>query len=54
MSTFAAEGFRTQSHLELGEALERHRHGAAKISGSRIYVLTGIGARLGALLNAWP
>jgi seryl-tRNA synthetase len=44
---FAAEGFEPKDHLELGEALgaidvER----AAKVSGSRFYYLTGIGALL--------
>jgi seryl-tRNA synthetase len=51
---FAAEGFAPKDHLELGEALgaidvER----AAKVSGSRFYYLTGIGALLElALVNA--
>jgi seryl-tRNA synthetase len=51
---FAAEGFTPKDHLELGEALgaidvER----AAKVSGSRFYYLTGIGALLElALVNA--
>lgn len=50
---FAAEGFEPKDHLELGEALgaidiER----GTKISGSRFYVLTGVGAQLElALLN---
>lgn len=44
---FAAEGFTPKDHLELGEALgaidiER----GVKISGSRFYVLTGVGAQL--------
>lgn len=51
---FAAEGFEPKDHLELGEALgaidvER----AAKVSGSRFYYLTGVGALLElALVNA--
>lgn len=51
---FAAEGFEPRDHLELGEALgaidvER----AAKVSGSRFYYLTGVGALLElALVNA--
>ncbi|CAM5324138.1 Serine--tRNA ligase OS=Streptomyces rimosus subsp. rimosus (strain ATCC / DSM 40260 / JCM 4667/ NRRL 2234) OX=1265868 GN=serS PE=3 SV=1 [Streptomyces rimosus subsp. rimosus] len=51
---FAAEGFEPKDHLELGQALgaidvER----AAKVSGSRFYYLTGIGALLElALVNA--
>ncbi|MEV8392699.1 MULTISPECIES: serine--tRNA ligase [unclassified Streptomyces] len=51
---FAAEGFEPKDHLELGEALgaidvER----GAKVSGSRFYYLTGVGALLGlALVNA--
>ncbi|MEU9980339.1 serine--tRNA ligase [Streptomyces sp. NPDC050856] len=51
---FAAEGFRPKDHLELGEALgaidvER----GAKVSGSRFYYLTGVGALLElALVNA--
>jgi len=51
---FAAEGFEPRDHLELGLALgaidvER----AAKVSGSRFYYLTGIGALLElALVNA--
>ncbi|WP_046494051.1 serine--tRNA ligase [Streptomyces odonnellii] len=51
---FAAEGFEPKDHLELGEALgaidvER----GAKVSGSRFYYLTGIGALLElALVNA--
>ncbi|MFE5511936.1 serine--tRNA ligase [Streptomyces sp. NPDC056529] len=51
---FAAEGFEPKDHLELGEAL-----GAidvargAKVSGSRFYYLTGVGALLElALVNA--
>ncbi len=50
---FAAEGFTPKDHLELGElhgAIDMER--GAKISGSRFYVLTGIGAQLElALLN---
>ncbi|WP_327682489.1 serine--tRNA ligase [Streptomyces sp. NBC_00467] len=51
---FSAEGFEPKDHLELGEALgaidvER----GAKVSGSRFYYLTGIGALLElALVNA--
>ncbi|MEU0991070.1 MULTISPECIES: serine--tRNA ligase [unclassified Streptomyces] len=51
---FAAEGFEARDHLELGEALgaidvER----GAKVSGSRFYYLTGVGALLElALVNA--
>ncbi|MFF5974942.1 serine--tRNA ligase [Streptomyces sp. NPDC012769] len=51
---FAAEGFEPRDHLELGEALgaidvER----GAKVSGSRFYYLTGVGALLElALVNA--
>ncbi len=51
---FGAEGFAPKDHLELGEALgaidvER----GAKVSGSRFYYLTGIGALLElALVNA--
>ncbi|MFC0601783.1 serine--tRNA ligase [Streptomyces palmae] len=51
---FAAEGFEPRDHLEIGQALgaidvER----AAKVSGSRFYYLTGIGALLElALVNA--
>ena len=51
---FAAEGFAPRDHLELGEglaAIDMAR--GAKVSGSRFYFLTGIGARLElALLNA--
>jgi seryl-tRNA synthetase len=51
---FAAEGFTPRDHLELGEllgAIDTER--GAKVSGSRFYFLTGIGARLElALLNA--
>ncbi|MEU2547222.1 serine--tRNA ligase [Streptomyces roseolus] len=51
---FAAEGFAPKDHLEIGEALgaidvER----GAKVSGSRFYYLTGVGALLElALVNA--
>ncbi|WP_432248820.1 serine--tRNA ligase [Streptomyces sanyensis] len=51
---FGAEGFEPRDHLELGEALgaidvER----GAKVSGSRFYYLTGVGALLElALVNA--
>ncbi|MFH8628644.1 serine--tRNA ligase [Streptomyces lydicus] len=51
---FTAEGFEPKDHLEIGQALgaidvER----AAKVSGSRFYYLTGIGALLElALVNA--
>ncbi|MEU8891088.1 serine--tRNA ligase [Streptomyces sp. NPDC048442] len=51
---FAAEGFEPKDHLEIGEALgaidvER----GAKVSGSRFYYLTGVGALLElALVNA--
>lgn len=51
---FAAEGFAPLDHLEIGErlrAIDTER--GAKVSGSRFYYLTGIGARLElALLNA--
>lgn len=50
---FAAEGFEPRDHLELGTmlgAIDIER--GVKISGSRFYVLTGIGAQLEfALLN---
>lgn len=50
---FAAEGFAPRDHLELGQllgAIDMER--GAKISGSRFYVLTGVGAQLEiALLN---
>ncbi len=50
---FAAEGFTPRDHLEIGEllgAIDMAR--GAKVSGSRFYFLTGIGARLEfALLN---
>ncbi|WP_130873199.1 serine--tRNA ligase [[Pseudopropionibacterium] massiliense] len=50
---FAAEGFEPRDHLELGEALGAiDMERGTKISGSRFYVLTGVGARLEfALLN---
>jgi len=50
---FAAEGFEPKDHLELGEALGAiDMERGTKISGSRFYVLTGIGACLEfALLN---
>lgn len=44
---FAAEGFEPQDHLALGEglgAIDVKR--GAKVSGSRFYYLTGVGARL--------
>jgi seryl-tRNA synthetase len=44
---FAAEGFEPRDHLELAErlgALDMAR--GAKVSGSRFYFLTGVGARL--------
>ncbi|MEU7054484.1 serine--tRNA ligase [Streptomyces sp. NPDC046197] len=51
---FAAEGFEPKDHLELGQllgAIDVER--AAKVSGSRFYFLTGIGALLElALVNA--
>ncbi|MFG2195635.1 serine--tRNA ligase [Streptomyces sp. NPDC048639] len=51
---FAAEGFEPKDHLELGQllgAIDVER--AAKVSGSRFYYLTGIGALLElALVNA--
>ena len=43
---FAAEGFEPKDHLELGEqlrAIDMER--GTKISGSRFYVLTGLGAQ---------
>ena len=50
---FSAEGFEPKDHLELGEALGAiDMERGTKISGSRFYVLTGVGARLEfALLN---
>ncbi|SEN41635.1 seryl-tRNA synthetase [Actinacidiphila rubida] len=51
---FAAEGFAPRDHLELGEllgAIDTER--GAKVSGSRFYYLTGVGALLElALVNA--
>ncbi|TVL92323.1 serine--tRNA ligase [Streptomyces sp. SAJ15] len=51
---FAAEGFEPRDHLELGEllgAIDTER--GAKVSGSRFYYLTGVGALLElALVNA--
>ena len=51
---FAAEGFEPKDHLELGQllgAIDVER--AAKVSGSRFYYLTGVGALLElALINA--
>jgi len=51
---FAAEGFEPKDHLALGEGLKAiDTERGAKVSGSRFYYLTGIGARLElALLNA--
>jgi len=50
---FAAEGIQVRDHLDLGEglgAIDTER--GAKVSGSRFYFLTGVGARLElALLN---
>ncbi len=50
---FAAEGFVPRDHLELGEmlgAIDMER--GAKVSGSRFYFLTGVGAQLElALIN---
>lgn len=50
---FAAEGFAPRDHLEIGEllgAIDMER--GAKVSGSRFYFLTGVGAQLEfALLN---
>jgi len=50
---FAAEGFTPRDHLELGEllgAIDMER--GAKVSGSRFYFLTGLGAQLElALIN---
>ncbi|MEL5957592.1 serine--tRNA ligase [Streptomyces sp. CLV115] len=51
---FGAEGFEAKDHLELGEklgAIDMER--GAKVSGSRFYYLTGVGALLElALVNA--
>lgn len=44
---FAAEGFEPKDHLEIGEglgAIDMER--GAKVSGSRFYFLTGVGAQL--------
>jgi seryl-tRNA synthetase len=51
---FAAEGVTVQDHLALGETLRAiDMERGAKVSGSRFYFLTGIGARLElAILNA--
>ncbi len=51
---FAAEGFTPRDHLELGQALGAiDTERGAKVSGSRFYYLTGIGALLElALVNA--
>ncbi|GLF95770.1 serine--tRNA ligase [Streptomyces yaizuensis] len=51
---FAAEGFTPRDHLELGEALGAiDMERGAKVSGSRFYYLTGVGALLElALVNA--
>ncbi|WNB85501.1 serine--tRNA ligase [Cellulomonas sp. ATA003] len=51
---FAAEGVTVRDHLEIGEALGAiDTERGAKVSGSRFYFLTGIGARLElAILNA--
>lgn len=51
---FGAEGFAPKDHLELGEALGAiDMERGAKVSGSRFYYLTGIGALLElALVNA--
>ena len=50
---FAAEGFTPRDHIELGEALGAiDMDRGAKVSGSRFYFLTGVGAQLEfALLN---
>ena len=50
---FTAEGFTPRDHLELGEMLKAiDVERAAKVSGSRFYFLTGVGALLElALLN---
>ncbi|MBC9728432.1 serine--tRNA ligase [Streptomyces sp. TRM68367] len=54
MRDFAAEGFEPRDHLELGQllgAIDVER--GAKVSGSRFYFLTGVGALLElALVNA--
>ena len=44
---FAAEGFAPKDHLELAESMRAvDMERGAKVSGSRFYFLTGIGARL--------
>ena len=44
---FAAEGFEPKDHLEIGEALGAiDMERGAKVSGSRFYFLTGVGAQL--------
>lgn len=50
---FAAEGFEPADHLEIGEKLKAiDMERGAKVSGSRFYFLTGVGAQLElALLN---
>ncbi|MDX3429174.1 serine--tRNA ligase [Streptomyces sp. ME01-18a] len=51
---FGAEGFEPKDHLEIGEALGAiDMERGAKVSGSRFYYLTGVGALLElALVNA--
>ncbi|MCI9888500.1 serine--tRNA ligase [Micrococcales bacterium 31B] len=51
---FAAEGFEPRDHLELGEMLKAiDMERGTKVSGTRFYFLTGVGARLElAILNA--
>src|SRR5690606_28043011 len=51
---FEAEGVEIQDHLAIGEGLKAiDTERGAKVSGSRFYFLTGVGARLElALLNA--
>ncbi len=51
---FAAEGFEPKDHLEIGQALGAiDMERGAKVSGSRFYYLTGVGALLElALVNA--
>jgi seryl-tRNA synthetase len=50
---FAAEGFQPEDHLAIGERLKAiDMERGAKVSGSRFYFLTGVGAQLElALLN---
>ncbi len=50
---FGAEGFEPKDHLEIGEALGAiDMERGAKVSGSRFYFLTGVGAQLEiALMN---